>query len=179
MGDMKNTQFVLWLMGPTSSGKSTIAEAFVRRVRNNGTRIIHYDGDEVRDILGSGHGFSESERLHVVKTLTHLANKSYNAGVNVVVSALTAHQDAREYIQENVKNMIIGYIECPIEICAERDPKGLYKKARRGKIDTLIGFNTQYIPPENPDIILNTGTHSVDTLLDMLEAFLMKRGYCR
>lgn len=147
---------IYWIMGPTSSGKTTLAHHFLDELRKTGNCAIHYDGDEVRDFFGSNHGFAEADRLKVVRTLVHLANKANDSGLNVIVSALTANQDARDYVKHNVKNLVLIYIDCSIEKCAERDPKGLYRKAERGEIATLIGINTSYRPPEKPDVIIST-----------------------
>jgi adenylylsulfate kinase len=154
--------YTLWLLGPTSSGKSTIAEQFVRELVNNDATIIHYDGDEIRDFFGKEFGFNENNRGRVVETLAHLAKKANDAGINVIVSALTAHQSARDYISKNIPNLLVGYVTCPIDVCAERDPKGLYQKAKNGEIDTLIGYNSEYIAPNNPDLILDTNSLNVE-----------------
>lgn len=172
---MKSNNFIIWLMGPTSSGKTTIAKAFTEEMRKNGKIILHYDGDEVRDFFGLEHGFTESDRQRVVSTLVHLSQKAYNAGINVVVSALTAHNEARQYIKENVDALLIGYIECSIQTCANRDPKGLYAKAKNGLIDTLVGFNTKYNPPDAPDIVLNTEKKSVNELVIQLTNHLFPK----
>ena len=149
---------VIWLMGPTSSGKTTIAEYCVQQWREQGWAVIHYDGDEVRDFFGDTHGFAEKDRLQVVSTLVKLANKAAAAGVLCIVSALTAHSDAREYVRSAIPSLLLGYICCSIGECARRDPKGLYTMAKKGQVTTLIGWNEPYEPPENPDIILDTET---------------------
>jgi adenylylsulfate kinase len=91
------------------------------------------------------------------------------------VSALTAHQSARDYIEDKLPNLQIGYVKCSIETCSARDPKGLYAKAKNGEIATLIGYNTKYIPPTNPDIVLDTEIFGVEEntlkLLKYLENF--------
>ena len=112
---MRISPYLLWLLGPTSSGKTTIAKAFLEHLRAKGEFVIHYDGDEVRNLFGSSLGFSKDERLKVVKTLVLLANKAVDAGVNVIVSALTAHENARNYLYNNAKNLIVAYVECSIE----------------------------------------------------------------
>lgn len=155
---------VLWLMGPTSAGKTTLATRVVADLRAKGVPAILFDGDEVRGFFGDGLGFGADSRLRVVSTLVHLANKSAEAGLHVVVAALTAGEDAREHMRRNVAKLKIGYVACSIEGCAERDPKGLYGRAMRGEIDTLIGFNSAYRPPENPDFILDTERHSLEEL---------------
>jgi len=154
--------YTLWLMGPTSSGKSAIAEHFVTVLKNKDDSVLHYDGDEIRDFFGKDFGFTEGNRGLVIKALTHLAKKTNDAGIDVIVSALTAHQTARDYIKTHIPNLIIASVVCPIEICAERDPKGLYEKARNGEIETLIGYNSDYIPPNNPDIILDSNNFSIN-----------------
>ncbi|MBD9373697.1 adenylyl-sulfate kinase [Rhizobium sp. ARZ01] len=155
---------VLWLLGPTSAGKTTLGTRVVADLRKNGIPAILFDGDEVRGFFGDEFGFGAGSRLHVVSILVHLANKAAEAGLSVVVAALTAGQDARDYIRENVKNLTIGYVACSIQGCAERDPKGLYAKAMRGEIDTLIGYNSAYQPPESPDLVLDTESRSLDEL---------------
>lgn len=159
----KNKNHIFWIMGPSASGKTTLANHFLSRIKKNGKLALHYDGDEVRDFFGAGLGFKKEDRLKVVKTLTHLSNKALDAGLNVIVSALTANQDAREYVFQNVKNMVLVYLECSIEKCMQRDPKGLYKKAVNREIDTVIGYNNEYLAPENPDIIVNTDEKSVES----------------
>jgi adenylylsulfate kinase len=155
---------VLWLMGPTSAGKTTLATRVVAHLRQRRIPVVFYDGDEVRDFFGPDFGFSTEERFRVVSVLAHLADKAAEAGVHVVVAAVTAGQEARDFIRENVRNLKIGYISCSIDTCAQRDPKGLYRKAIRGEIDTLIGYNGEYRAPDDPDLILNTERYSVDEL---------------
>jgi len=167
-----NFPYTLWLMGPTSSGKSTIAEQFVRELVKNNATIIHYDGDEIRDFFDKDFGFNENNRGRVVETLAHLAKKANDAGINVIVSALTAHQSSREYISSNIPNLLVGYVTCPIDVCAERDPKGLYKMAKNGEIDTLIGYNSKYIAPTTPDIILDTESQNVEENVQRLIEYL-------
>ena len=167
--------YTLWLLGPTSSGKTTIASELVQILaKKENFKILHYDGDEVRSFFGNNYGFTENNRGQVVEILAHLAIKANNAGVNVIVSALTAHQSARDYINFNISNLIVGYINCPINICAERDPKGLYKKAKNGEINTLIGYNSKYVVPNDPDITIDTSllsmNESVQTLVNFLES---------
>lgn len=156
---------VLWIMGPTASGKTTLAKALKNKFQNSNILTLHYDGDEVRDFFGPNHGFKEEDRLMVVKTLVHLANKAVDAGVNVIVSALTANKDARDYVKKHVKNLLLVYLECSIEKCMERDPKQLYRKAVDGDVATVIGYNTEYVPLIGADVVLNTENKSVDEVL--------------
>ena len=134
---------------------------------------FHFDGDEVRDAFGVNLGFSNNDRLLVVKTLVYVANKGLAAGANVVVSALTAFDDARLYIKKNLHHSIVIYLRCSILECANRDPKGLYAREKRGEINTLVGASSKYHEPVCPDIILetegNTPEESLQELISKLD----------
>ena len=165
---------IFWIMGPTSSGKTTLAKLLHRRFFSTEKFALHFDGDEVRDTFGSNLGFSKKDRLLVVKTLVYASNKGLEAGANVVVSALTAFEDARLYIKKNVHNLVIIYMQCSINECARRDPKGLYAKEKRGEIDTLVGVSGKYHQPQNLDIILDTEKNSPEESLKELISELSK-----
>lgn len=174
----KQKGFILWILGPTSSGKTTIADLLLKKLRHSNKIGMHFDGDEVRNFFGPDHGFASSDRLRVVETLVHLANKALESGVNaVIVSALTANNDAREYVFQHTKNLIIVDIQCSIAICTERDPKGLYKKAASGKIKTLIGFNNDYHPPKITHKSINSEVQLPEECVDSLIAFLNTNNY--
>jgi adenylylsulfate kinase len=171
------TPVVVWLLGPTAAGKTTIAEALTRRLGERAVPVIHFDGDEVRGWFGPDLGFAATDRLRVVGTLARLADKCRAAGLYVVVSALTAHADARAYVRDHVENLVMAYVRCSLETCAARDPKGLYAQARRGEIDTLIGHDGDYAPPEHPDLILDSDAGSVDDLVAAAEEYLVAQGH--
>jgi adenylylsulfate kinase len=172
-----NKRFTLWLMGPTSSGKTTIAEKLLEKLREKGIQVIHYDGDEIRGFFGSDHGFEKKDRLKVVKTIVHLSNKAIEAGLNVIVSALTANEDGRKYIKEHVKSMIVVSVKCSIDECIKRDPKELYKKAIEGQISTLIGYNTEYKFPEDADIIIDTEKEDIENCIQKIIFELCSMGF--
>lgn len=165
---------VIWIMGPTSSGKTTLATALVERLRYSKVPAIHYDGDEIRNLFGPGFSFGPAHRLLVVQSLVHHAIKAASLGHNVVVSALTANEDARAFVFESIKDLTVVYLECPVKICAERDPKGLYAKAINGEIDTLPGITTPYHPPARQDIVLDTAANSISTCVDELTSRLIR-----
>ena len=147
---------VLWLLGPTSAGKTTVGRELTRIINENGGKGIHLDGDEIRNMFPGDHGFSENARLAVIENLVFLANKLAGSGLTVVVSALTAHARAREYVREHIEQLHLVFIDCPMETCIERDHKGLYKKAINGEIDTLIGINTPYRSPDHYEFRVDT-----------------------
>lgn len=174
---MKTTSFILWIMGPTSSGKTTLANHIMGYFEDADIPAIHYDGDEFRDLFGPSHSFDESSRNQVVDAIIHFAEKSSKKGDVVVVSALTASLEARQRIAGRLNNMVLCYIDCPIETCIERDPKGLYRKAIDGEIDTLVGYNAEYVPPENPDVTIETHQCEVEASTEVLVSYLRDEGY--
>jgi len=163
-----NMPFALWIMGPTSAGKTTIANKLIERLSELNVTVLHFDGDEIRELFGLSYGFAEKDRLLVVKALVHFTNKMIKAGINVVVSALTAHEKSRQYVYDNVSNLIICYINCGIEVCINRDPKGLYKKALNGEINTLPGVNSPYIPPVKYDFIIDSEHYDAHQCMEQI-----------
>ena len=99
------TPCTIWLMGPTSSGKTTISKKLVDFLHKSNFLIVHYDGDEIRNLFGEGFNFTEKNRFLVIKTLVYLANKANQSGIPAIISALTAHKNAREYVKANIKNL--------------------------------------------------------------------------
>jgi adenylylsulfate kinase len=177
MAKSERRGFVLWLMGPTSSGKTTIAAALLERWRAEERVVMQFDGDEVRDWFGAQLGFTAEDRLRVVRTLAHLAAKSSAAGAATIVSALTAHRDARELIAQSIDPLVVAYLECPIAVCATRDHKNLYARARAGEIATVIGFNSPYEPPRDPEIVVNSAMQSVGESVEQIDRYLRAAGY--
>lgn len=167
---------VFWILGLTSSGKTSIAKKIIEKLSERGIVLIHYDGDEVRDLFGSDYGFSEEERFQVVKNLVYLSNKSASQGFNVIVSALTAHERARKYVRENIKKLVTIFLECSIEECARRDPKGLYKKAQNGGIETVVGFGSTYDVPEGINLTINTENASIEESANKVIDFMIENG---
>jgi len=168
---------VIWMMGPTSAGKTTLANALMSRIQNADVEpVVHWDGDQVRDLMGDQLGFSAASRMQVVHALATVAKTTSGSGVLTIVSALTAHKDARDLIEKTLPNLIRVYIHCPIETCADRDPKGLYRRARAGEIDTLIGYNTEYEPPSGHDLEIDTSVMGVEGCVDQLLEFLETQG---
>ena len=163
---------VIWLLGPTSAGKTTIGKLYVDMARANGVAALHYDGDEVRGFFGGDLGFRPEDRLRAVSICTHVAEKAAEAGIEVVVSALTANDDARAYIREQIKDLALIYLSCPLAVCIERDSRGLYRKAEAGEVDpdTIIGLKTPYNPPRDADMTIDTSEYTAQQSAELIYA---------
>jgi adenylylsulfate kinase len=146
---------VIWLTGLSASGKTTIAEALTDDLKNLGHRVEHLDGDLVRKMF-PGTGFTREERDKHIKRVGYLAALLEKHEVCVVASFISPYREARAFVRAQCRHFIEVYVSTPLEECERRDPKGLYKKARKGEISNFTGISDPYEPPENPEIEIDT-----------------------
>jgi adenylylsulfate kinase len=148
--------FTLWFTGLSGAGKTTIAEIVERDLRRRFGRIEVLDGDIVRTNLSKGLGFSREDRNINVLRIGFVANLLTRNGVGVIVSAISPYKEARDQVRRRIGDFIEIYVDCPVEVCAERDVKGLYKKAYAGEIKEFTGVSDPYEPPAAPELTLRT-----------------------
>jgi adenylyl-sulfate kinase len=165
--------FVLWLTGLPGSGKTTIARELEPELKKRGWRVEVLDGDEIRQNLSKGLGFSREDRETHLTRVTYVAKLLSRNGVAVIAAFISPYRNIREYARKETTNFIEVYVKCSVEACAKRDPKGLYKKASSGQIKDLTGPQDLYEEPLQPDLVVDTETlnlrESVDTILAKLE----------
>ena len=164
---------VLWLTGLSGSGKSTIANALEKKLFAMGKHSYVLDGDNLRLGLNKDLGFTREDRAENVRRVSELANTLFDAGLVVVVALVSPYAEDRNQARAKFEsgNFAEVWIKTPAEVCAERDPKGLYKKAAAGDLPNLTGVGQDYEPPVNAELILD-GTVSVDENVDkLIEAF--------
>ena len=170
------TGVTLWLTGLPSSGKTTLAFAVAEKLRADGLRVEVLDGDEVRTHLSAGLGFSRADRDTHVDRIGFVAELLASHGVVVLVPVIAPYAQARDQVrahhQVNGSAFALAHISTALEVCAERDVKGLYAKAFRGEISSMTGVDDPYEVPENPDLRIDTAVidqaDAVDQLLDLL-----------
>ncbi|HDM22323.1 MAG TPA: adenylyl-sulfate kinase, partial [Methanomicrobia archaeon] len=133
--------FVLWFTGLSGSGKSTIADRVAEKLRERGLKIERLDGDTVRKSLTRDLGFSERDRNENIRRVAFVAKLLSRNGVGVIASFISPYRKIRNHVREEVTNFVEVYAKCPLEICIERDPKGLYKKALNGEIENFTGVS--------------------------------------
>lgn len=148
--------FTLWFTGLSGAGKTTISEIVEKELRGRGRRAEVLDGDIVRTNLSKGLGFSKEDRDTNILRIGFVAELLTRNGVPVIVSAISPYKEARDQVRRNIVDFVEVYVHCPLEVCAERDVKGLYKKAFEGEIEHFTGVSDPYEPPEAPDLILHT-----------------------
>lgn len=168
----------LWFTGLSGSGKSTLAHAVEERLHLMGCRTYVFDGDNVRHGLCGDLGFSLKERRENLRRIAHMVNLFLDAGVISLTAFISPLHADRQRVKEILgeENLIEVYCNCPLEICEERDVKGLYKKARKGEIKNYTGISSPYEPPLNPDIDLKTGEQTLNECVKIVIKELKERG---
>lgn len=167
-------RLTLWLTGRPASGKTTLARAAVASRAAQGHHLLHIDGDELRKTLCKDLGFSGEDRAENVRRAASVANLLNAQGFDVVVSLISplcTHRElARSVIGEDFREV---YVDCALQECERRDPKGLYVRARRGEIPDFTGVSSPYEPPINPDLHLRSDILSeVECLRSLLGLFV-------
>jgi adenylylsulfate kinase len=152
--------FTLWFTGLSGAGKTTIADIVERELRERGTRVEVLDGDIVRTNLSKGLGFSREDRITNVLRIGFVANLLTRNGVGVVVSAISPYKESRDQVRRRIIDFIEVFVDAPLEVCAERDVKGLYKKAYSGEIPQFTGVSDPYEAPAAPELTLKTAEES-------------------
>ena len=169
--------FVLWFTGLSASGKTTLAKSVERELIERGIRNVQrLDGDVVRQDLTRDLGFSKEDRDENIRRITFVAELLSNNGVATMCSFISPYRNARANARARCSNFIEVYVECPMEVLVERDPKGLYKKALAGEITGFTGVDDPYEAPESPEIVVHTGTETVAESTHLILDYLDRRG---
>ena len=167
---------VLWLTGLSGCGKSTLANVLDHRFYSLGLRSFVLDGDNVRHGLCADLGFSPEDRHENIRRIGEMSKLFIDAGVIALTAFISPFRRDRQMVRALVEpgDFIEVYCNAPLEVCEQRDTKGLYQKARRGEIKEFTGISSPYEPPENPEIVVNTGTDPLDTCARQILNYLEK-----
>ncbi|MBX5436087.1 MAG: adenylyl-sulfate kinase [Alicyclobacillaceae bacterium] len=167
----------LWLTGISGSGKSTIATAVERRLHEEGYRTYLLDGDNLRHALNADLGFSEEDRHENVRRVAHVAKLFVDAGVVVLCALISPFREdrARARALFDAGSFVEVHVHCPVDVCAQRDPKGLYQKVQQGLIQNFTGVSAPYEPPEQPEVRVNTDELSVEQCVNQILQYVRPR----
>ncbi len=169
--------FCLWFTGLSGAGKTTITNILVRELRARGSKLEVLDGDIVRENLSKGLGFSKEDRDTNIRRIAFVANLLSRNGVPVITAAISPYREIRDEARAMMNGRFIEtYVRASVEVCEERDVKGLYAKARSGEIKEFTGVSDPYEPPENPEITVDTERQSPEESAQMILGFLEERG---
>lgn len=163
---MSDKGFVLWFTGLSGSGKSTLSVPVAERLRKAGYRVEILDGDEVRTNLSKGLGFSKEDRDTNIRRIGFVAELLAKNGVVAITAAISPYRDVREEVRGKVTRHGAGfcevYVSCPIGVLAERDVKGLYKKALAGEVKNFTGVSDPYEAPLTPEVTVASDHDTVE-----------------
>lgn len=168
---------VIWLTGLSGSGKSTLASALEQELHSRGMATCLLDGDNVRQGLNRDLGFEDADRVENIRRVGEVAALMRDAGLVVITAFISPFAADRELARKTVgpDRFIEVYVKCPLEVCEQRDVKGLYQKARNGAVADFTGVNSSYEEPQAPDIVIPTGELTVEQCVENLVAFVSSR----
>ncbi len=171
------TGFTVWFTGLSGAGKSTLAEMLEDELRKRGLKVEMLDGDVVRTNLSKGLGFSKEDRDTNILRIGFVAQLLTRNGVATIVSAISPYREARNQCRQMIGDFVEVFVSAPLDVCIERDVKGLYKQAIAGELPSFTGVSDPYEPPDNPELVLETDLMSKEECLQMILDTLQERGY--
>jgi adenylylsulfate kinase len=153
---MANVGFTIWFTGLSGAGKSTLSAIVQERLGKRGRNVEILDGDVVRTHLSKGLGFSKEDRDTNIKRIAFVCSLLTRNGVACISAAIAPYRETRAWARNEIGNFVEVYVKCPIEVCRDRDVKGLYKLADEGKLKGFTGVDDPYEEPENPELVVET-----------------------
>jgi adenylyl-sulfate kinase len=176
---MPDTQhgFTLWLTGLSGAGKTTIAKIVEADLKARGLKVERLDGDTVRQSLTRDLGFSKEDRDKNIERVTFVAKLLSRNEVGVIASFISPYAATRDMIRRETTNFIEVFVDAPLDVCAERDVKGMYSKAFAGEIDNFTGVSDPYEAPETPDVHLHTDPETAEESAGRIVAYLEEHGF--
>ena len=151
-----------WITGLSASGKTTLSTLLVEYLRKNKIEVVHFDGDDLREVF-SDYGNSKTDRLKRAKKFSKLCKLIIDQGFSVVIGIIGLSHELQEWNRKNIDNYIEIFLDIPLTELEKRDPKGIYRDAREGKIKNVAGFDLTVEFPKNPDVVLKWNNNELPT----------------
>jgi adenylyl-sulfate kinase len=167
----------VWFTGLSGAGKTAIAKVVEQELRAREIKVERLDGDIVRQSLTRDLGFSKEDRNKNIERVTFVAKLLTRNDVIVLCSFISPYQARRDQSRREIGSFVEVYVECPVEVCAERDVKGLYAKAFAGEIENFTGVSDPYEPPQAPDLVCHTAQETVEESAHKVMDYLEAHGY--
>lgn len=174
---MQHRGVTVWFTGLSGAGKTTISHALAEKLVAQGCKLEILDGDIVRENLTKGLGFSKEDRDTNIRRIGFVAHLLTRNGVIVFVSAISPYRQIREEVKERIGDFVEVFVNAPLNVCEDRDVKGLYKKARSGEIGQFTGISDPYEAPENPTVECRTDLETLEESMEKVMKTLEQLGY--
>ena len=174
---MAQKGFTIWFTGLSGAGKSTLAEALEQRLQAYGRNVEILDGDEVRTHLSKGLGFSREDRDTNIKRIAFVCGLLTRNGVACISAAISPYRETRAWAREHIGNFVEIYVKCPLEVCRQRDVKGLYKLVDEGKITHFTGVDDPYEEPEQPELVIESAKETLSESVTRILTRLVELDY--
>jgi adenylylsulfate kinase len=174
---MQQKGVTVWFTGLSGAGKTTICQAVEQSLRAQGCQVEVLDGDIIRENLTKGLGFGKEDRDENIRRIGFVAHLLTRNGVIVLVSAISPYRAIREEVRQRIGSFVEVYVSTPLEVCEQRDVKGLYKRARAGQIKQFTGIDDPYEPPLNPEIECKTQQETLEQSVNKVLEQLAVLGY--
>jgi adenylylsulfate kinase len=169
--------FTVWFTGLPSAGKTTLARLLEKALKQRGCRVEVLDGDEVRQRLSRGLGFSKEDRDENIRRISYVANLITRCGGVAITCAISPYRKLRAEARREIGHFVEVYVQCPLEVCIARDVKGLYAKALRGEIGQFTGVSDPYEAPLDPEVVVETDRQHPEESMAVILRRLEELGY--
>jgi len=174
---MEHRGVTVWFTGLSGSGKTTITQALAAKLREMDVKMEILDGDIVRTNLTKGLGFSKEDRDENIRRIGFVSHLLTRNGVIVLVSAISPYKAVREEVRDRVGDFLEVYVSAPVEVCEQRDIKGLYANARSGEIKNFTGVSDPYEAPDSPEVVCATQDETLEESVNKVFSKLEEMGY--
>ncbi|MFY9226314.1 MAG: adenylyl-sulfate kinase [Blastocatellia bacterium] len=174
---MSDKGFTLWFTGLSGAGKTTLAHIVETELRHRGLKVEILDGDVVRTNLSKGLGFSKEDRDTNIRRIGFVCHLLSRNGVAAISAAISPYREVRDEVRKMIGDFVEVYVHCPLEVCAERDVKGLYAKAMAGQIPGFTGVSDPYEAPLNPEVMVDSSKETPEESAKKIIRKLEEMGY--
>ena len=174
---MRQNGVTIWFTGLSGAGKTTLSRAVAGKLKEMGYKLETLDGDIVRQNLSKGLGFSKEDRDENIRRIGFVAHLLTRNDVIVLVAAISPYRNIREEIRKRIGKFVEVYVNAPLNVCEERDPKGLYQKARKGEIKGFTGVDDPYELPLNPEVECRTDNETLEESISKIMSKLVELKY--
>ena len=169
--------FAVWITGLPASGKSTLASELARQIRQLGIKVTVLESDALRKIFSTQPRYDEQDREYFYGSLAFIGHVLTEHGISVIFDATANLRSYRDRARQQIPRFIEVFVECPLETCIQRDPKGIYRKAREGQANHVPGVHSVYEPPESPDIVIHGDRDNPEEAARRAVEVLVSKGF--